>query len=73
MTIYKLNDNKLEEEKVITGRSSISAIAYSPDGSLLAVGEAQGKIAVYDTSNYEVSVIIINIYNFNVVIIMIFF
>lgn len=58
MTLYKVNGDKLEEKKVITGRSSISAIAYSPDGSLLAVGDAQGKITVYDTSNHEVSIII---------------
>ncbi|RIA95643.1 WD40-repeat-containing domain protein, partial [Glomus cerebriforme] len=58
VTLYKVNDDKLEEEKVITGRSSISAIAYSPDGSLLAVGDAQGKITVYDTSNHEVNIII---------------
>ncbi|CAB5378304.1 unnamed protein product [Rhizophagus irregularis] len=56
VTLYKVNGDKLEEEKVITGRSSISAIAYSPDGSLLAVGDAQGKITVYDTSNHEVKI-----------------
>ena len=55
MTIYKVSDDKLEEQKVITGRSAISAIAYTPNGSLLAVGDAQGKITVYDTSNFEVN------------------
>jgi WD40 repeat protein len=27
---------------------------FSPDGSLLAVGNSQGKIVVYDTSSWEI-------------------
>ncbi len=63
MILYKLNEDKLEEKKVITSRSAISALAYSPDGTLLAVGDAQGKIMVYDTSNYEVN----NYYNYRII------
>lgn len=32
------------------GRSAISAMAFSPDGTLLAVGEGNGKILVYNVS-----------------------
>ncbi|WFD18600.1 WD40 repeat-like protein [Malassezia caprae] len=33
-----------------SGRSAISAMAFSPDGALLAVGEGNGKILVYNVS-----------------------
>jgi WD40 repeat protein len=50
--IYKLSDdgNKLEEknENLVDNQGSITAIAYSPDGSLIAVGDSQGKVFVYD-------------------------
>lgn len=31
----------------------ITAMSFSPDGSLLAVGNNQGKIAVYDTTSWD--------------------
>ena len=34
--------------ELASGRSSITALAFSPDASLLAVGESSGKILVYD-------------------------
>ncbi|CAJ0904569.1 11324_t:CDS:10 [Entrophospora sp. SA101] len=59
--IYKLNDdgNKLEErnEKLSNAnRSPITAIAYSPDGTLIAVGNSQGKIIVYDNETKKVKI-----------------
>ncbi|CAG8441277.1 17396_t:CDS:10 [Dentiscutata heterogama] len=56
--IYKLNEDKLEEQgdKLSSGRGAITAIAYSPNGSLLAVGDSQGKIYVYDTGSKEVKI-----------------
>ena len=32
----------------------ITAMSFSKDGSLLAVGNSQGKIAVYDTTSWDV-------------------
>jgi len=61
--LYKLNEDKLEEKKVITSRSAISALAYSPDGILLVVSDAQGKIMVYNISNYEMN----NYYNYRII------
>ncbi|RIB25557.1 quinon protein alcohol dehydrogenase-like superfamily [Gigaspora rosea] len=56
--IYKLNEDKLEEQedKLSSNRGAITAIAYSPNGSLLAVGDAQGKIYVYDTGSKQVKI-----------------
>ncbi|CAG8553172.1 26236_t:CDS:10 [Dentiscutata erythropus] len=56
--IYKLNEDKFEEQgdKLSSGRGAITAIAYSPNGSLLAVGDSQGKIYVYDTGSKEVKI-----------------
>ena len=36
------------------GRSAITALAFSPDGALLAAGESSGKIRVYDVAAREV-------------------
>lgn len=44
-------------ERVATlanGRSAITALAFSPDGALLAAGETSGKILVYDVAKREV-------------------
>ncbi|RHZ52608.1 hypothetical protein Glove_460g58 [Diversispora epigaea] len=56
--IYKVNDDALEEEKkqLTNFRSAITAISYSPDGTLLAVGDSQGKIFVYDSKSKEVKI-----------------
>lgn len=32
----------------------ITAMSFSPDGSLIAVGNSQGKIAVYDSKTWDV-------------------
>lgn len=40
--------------KLITGVSAqVNALAVSPDGSLLAVGDADGKISLYDTATWQ--------------------
>jgi WD40 repeat protein len=64
-----LQDNKVRLYKVTSDKSledtskslsanggAISALAYSPDGSLLAVGDAQRKIVVYDTQTGSVKI-----------------
>ncbi|WFD36493.1 WD40 repeat-like protein [Malassezia cuniculi] len=35
-------------------RSAVTALAFSPDGTLLAAGESSGKIRVYDVASREV-------------------
>ncbi len=42
------------KEKLTRSTAQISALAFSPDGSLLAVGNSSGKIVVYETSSWEV-------------------
>jgi hypothetical protein len=37
-------------------RSAVTALAFSPDGSLLAAGEASGKILVYDVASKEIKI-----------------
>ncbi|CAG8462330.1 3803_t:CDS:10 [Diversispora eburnea] len=54
--VYKVNNNELKEEKELTNsRSAITAISYSLDGTLFAVGDSQGKIFVYDSKSKEIS------------------
>jgi len=40
--------------KLTKSLAMITALSFTPDGSLLAVGNSQGKIVVYDTSTWEV-------------------
>jgi WD40 repeat protein len=42
------------KEKLTKSTAQITALSFSPDGSLLAVGNSSGKIAAYETSNWEV-------------------
>jgi WD40 repeat protein len=49
------SSNKLSpKEKLTKSLAYISTLSFSPDGSLLAVGNSQGKIVVYDTSSWEI-------------------
>lgn len=49
------SSNKLSpKEKLTKSLAYISALAFSPDGSLLAVGNSQGKVVVYDTRSWEI-------------------
>lgn len=56
--IYTVDSgNKLSPKEKIEGANSqvaITALSFSPDGSLLAAGNSSGKIAVYNTSSWEV-------------------
>ncbi len=42
------------KEKLTNSTSQISALSFSPDGSFLAVGNAFGKIFVYETGSWEI-------------------
>ena len=50
-------DSSLSLQKEIPDPSSlITAMAFSPDGSLLAVGFSSGKISVHSTSDWTISI-----------------
>jgi WD40 repeat protein len=51
--IFIFNSQSLEIEKQIDTGSWISAIAFSPDGKLLASGEKDGLIDIWDTTNWQ--------------------
>ena len=42
------------KEKLTRSTAQITALAFTQDGSLLAVGNSSGKIVVYDTISWEV-------------------
>jgi WD repeat-containing protein 1 (actin-interacting protein 1) len=42
------------KEKLTKSTAQITALAFSPNGSLLAVGNSSGKILVYDTNSWDV-------------------
>ncbi|KAH9223420.1 hypothetical protein DL95DRAFT_431393 [Leptodontidium sp. 2 PMI_412] len=44
----------IPKEKLTRSTAQITALEFSPDGSLLAVGNSSGKIAVYETSSWDV-------------------
>lgn len=46
--------NVQEVAKLESGRSTITALAFSRDGKLLAAGESNGKIMVYDVDEKKV-------------------
>ncbi|CAG8977419.1 hypothetical protein HYALB_00007751 [Hymenoscyphus albidus] len=54
--IYTIDSsNKLSPtETLTTSTSQITALSFSPSGSLLASGTSSGKIYVYDTTNWEI-------------------
>jgi len=50
--IYSSFGSTLDLKSTVTAnRSAVSALAYSPDGALLAVGEASGKILLLDATS----------------------
>ena len=50
--IYSSSGTTLDLKSTVTAnRSAVSALAYSPDGALLAVGEASGKILLLDAAS----------------------
>ncbi|CAG8459255.1 6982_t:CDS:10 [Ambispora leptoticha] len=55
--LYQFGEEKLVEQKQLSSnRSAITALAYSPDGTLLASGDSSGKIYVYNTKTGEVKI-----------------
>lgn len=49
------NSNKLTPKETITNSTAqITALSFTPSGSLLAVGNSSGKIVVYDTSSWSI-------------------
>lgn len=54
LTLAKLGEGKLETLAEITdSKSDILAIAFSPDGSLVAAGDAGGRIVLVDVAKKE--------------------
>ena len=55
--IYTLSGDNLTDHKTIsTGESQPSTLAFTADGSMLAVGHNNGRIVVYSTSDWTVAV-----------------
>ncbi|KAI9048647.1 hypothetical protein LZ554_007478 [Drepanopeziza brunnea f. sp. 'monogermtubi'] len=54
--IYSVDgSDKLTPKETLTrSTAQITALTFSPDGSLLAVGNSAGKIVVYETSSWEI-------------------
>ena len=48
--------NSLTPAKQLEHRESVTAVAYSPDGTYLAASDANRKVVLYLSSSYEVSV-----------------
>lgn len=49
-----VGDKLTPQEKLTRSTAQITALSFSPDGSLLAVGNSSGKIVVYETSSWDV-------------------
>ncbi len=47
-------DELSPKQKLVKSTAQITALAFSPNGTLLAVGNSSGKIVVYDTSSWDV-------------------
>jgi serine/threonine protein kinase len=45
--LWKLNNNSLTDQDVFRGASGVRAVAYSPDGLFLAIGEWNGRVSVF--------------------------
>ncbi|MBW0508158.1 hypothetical protein O181_047873 [Austropuccinia psidii MF-1] len=57
VSIYNVTEKSLKHLKTLSNTSSITSLAISPDEKLIAVGEATGKILVYELSGDYRSVI----------------
>ena len=57
LRIYSLSNNQFSLRKEVQESSSlITCLAFSPDGSLLAVGFSNGKITVYKSDDWTVAI-----------------
>ena len=54
--IYAFNDNVFTEVTTIETRSAVSAVAYSPAGDALAIGDAGRQVEVYERGTWEARV-----------------
>lgn len=54
--VYQLESTNLSEIKLLEHREAVTDVAYSPDGTYLAASDANRKVVLYMTENYEVSV-----------------
>lgn len=51
INLYLVSGTVTKLAPLSANRSAVTTVAFSPDGTLLAVGESSGKIIVYDTSS----------------------
>ena len=50
--IYTIQNDKLVEKHVISTRSPVSAVSYSPNGAHLAVGDNGRQVEVFERSSW---------------------
>jgi WD40 repeat protein len=53
--VYSLSGHQLTEKAVLTHLGPITDVAFSPDGTLLAAADGNRKVALYRTSDYQVT------------------
>ena len=54
--VYSLNNLSFSPIKVFETRSAVSALAYSPSGEFLAIGDDGRQVELFDRSNWEARV-----------------
>eukprot|EP01032_Pedospumella_encystans_P007894 gene7894-9411_t len=54
--VYALNDGAFTAVTTIVTRSAVSALAYSPAGDALAIGDDGRQVELYDTTTWEARV-----------------
>ncbi|KAI8907500.1 WD40-repeat-containing domain protein [Powellomyces hirtus] len=53
--LYTLENGSLKDQATLeSNRGAVTVLAYSPDGKMLAAGDSQSKIVVYDTATNEI-------------------
>jgi WD40 repeat protein len=53
--VYEANEGHVKEKTVLSGnRGMITALAFSPNGKMLAAGDSNRQVLVYDTTSNEV-------------------